>query len=214
MEPLPNTTQIRPESEQISLAKDDIRQFEPLYDKYYTRIFLFIYRKMDRKEDAADLTSNVFLKAMNSLHSYEITTAPFSHYLLVIAKNEVAEFYRRKGLEQKYFANQRMIEQIARDTEYEPSEGFFLIRKILELLPPHDFELIDLKYFNEMSVREISGITGLNENKIRVRLHRIRERIGKMIRSKVPGMTRYGDMMTLTMLMFTCIPIGMSTVQY
>jgi RNA polymerase sigma-70 factor, ECF subfamily len=197
MEPLPDIATLKTESEQILLAKSDIRHFEPLYDKYFAPVFRFIYRKMERKEDAADLASNVFLKAMNSLDRYEITTAPFSHYLLVIARNEVAEFYRKRVLEQKYYANQKMIDRIARDTEYEPSEGFFIIRKLLEMLPPHDFELIDLKYYNEMSVKEISGITGLNENKIRVRLHRIRERIGKKIREKATGTTLFTAMIIL-----------------
>jgi RNA polymerase sigma-70 factor, ECF subfamily len=204
MEPLPKTAPPKPESEQISLAKDDIRYFEPLYDKYYAHIFRFIYRKMERREDAADLTSNVFLKAMNSLQSYEVTASPYSHYLLVIAKNEVAEFYRKKGLEYRFFAHQRIIEHIARDTEYEPSEGFFLIRKILELLPPGDFELIELKYFSEMSVREIAGITGLNENRIRVRMHRIREKIGRMIRDKAPGYTFHGAMMAVAAVLAIC----------
>ncbi len=170
------------DQELIRRACEDISRFEPLYEKYYIQVFRFVYSRMERKEDAADLTADVFLKAMKALHSYKVTGASFLSWLLVIARNEVSGFYRRKGAERRYFASQDGIEHVSRDAEYEVPQGFFHIRNLLECLPDKDFDLIDLKYFHQKSVREISEITGLNENKIRVRLHRIRERLAKMIR--------------------------------
>lgn len=192
MEPIPKSFgENRSEPELINLSKTDIRNFEPLYERYYCQVFRYIYNKMELKDDAADLTSNVFLKAMAGIPTYKVSTTPFVSWLLVIAKNEVATFYRKRGSELRYFASQEGIENIARDSEYEASEGFFPIRKILELLPDKDFELIDLKYFNKKSVREISEITGITPNRIRVRLHRIRERIAKLIRKNGPDLIYY-----------------------
>ncbi len=157
--------------------------FEPLYHRYFSSVFRYIYRMMENREDAADLAANVFVKAMSAINTYNENRSPFIHWLLAIARNEVYGFYRKRKSEMKYYASLEGIEYIARDTEYEPSEGFFPIKKIMELLPPADFELIDLKYFGKKSVREIAEITGMNENRIRVRMHRIRERMGKMIRN-------------------------------
>jgi RNA polymerase sigma-70 factor, ECF subfamily len=168
----------------IRLAREDISLFEPLYEKYFAYVFRFIYSKMERSEDASDITGDVFLKAMRALNTYKVTGASFLSWLLVIARNEVAGFYRRKGAERRYYAHQEGIEQIARDTEYEVPQAFFHVRNLLECLPEHDFELIDLKYFHRKSVREISEITGLNENRIRVRLHRIRERLARVAKRR------------------------------
>jgi RNA polymerase sigma-70 factor, ECF subfamily len=186
------------EADIISRSKNNIVHFEPLYDKYYPAIFRFINRKMESREDAADLTSNVFLKAMTSLSNYRDVGLPFQSWLMAIARHEVAGFYRKAKSMQRYYASLEGIEQIARDTEYEPTDGFFPLKKILELIPPKDFELIELKYFEKKSVREISLITGMNENRIRVRMHRIRERMGRMIRKK--GI----ELMAVTLFIF-CI---------
>ena len=168
----------------IVKAQADIKHFEPLYDRYFNAVFRFVHQRMESSDDAADVTSDVFLKAMSGIVSYKITACPFVSWLFVIARNEVAGFYRRKKTEQRYYTSQEGMERMAGDIDYEVSQSYFPLKRILELLPAKDFELIDLKYFNSKSIREMSEITGMNENRIRVKLHRIRERLGKMIMAK------------------------------
>jgi RNA polymerase sigma-70 factor, ECF subfamily len=189
------------DAEIIGMAQQDIRHFEPLYEKYFGHVFRFVYGRMERSEDASDLTSEVFMKAMAGLGGYKVSATSFLSWLLVIARNEVAGFYRKRKTELRYFASSEGVEQITRDTEYEASEAYFPIRRLLEMLPPHDFELIDLKYFNKKSVREISEITGIPPNRIRVRMHRIRERLARMIRDRGPDLIYY-SITTLFVLMF------------
>jgi RNA polymerase sigma-70 factor, ECF subfamily len=172
------------EEDQIIWAQKSNTHFEPLYDRYYHKIFRFIYQRMESRDDAADITADVFLKAMTAIGGYKIGATPFASWLFAIARNEVAGFYRRKKIEHRYYASLEGISQLAADAEYEVPDSYFSVRKALELLPDKDFELIDLKYFNYKSIREISDITGINESNIRVRLHRIRERIAKMVHSK------------------------------
>jgi RNA polymerase sigma-70 factor, ECF subfamily len=168
------------EKEVIIQAQRNLNSFEPLYEKYFNQVFRFVYSKMEREEDAADLTSEVFLKAMKAIASYRISGAPFLSWLLAIARSEVAGYYRKKSSERRYYASQQGVEQIVRDVEYEVPQAFFHIRNLLEQLPESDFDLIDLKYFHKKSVREISDITGMNEGKIRVRMHRIRTKLARL----------------------------------
>lgn len=177
------------EDEQVRAAKNDLRCFKPLYDKYFPVVFRFVYSRMDSRDDAADITSSVFLKAMTKFESYASSTAPLGCWLCTIARNEVASFYRKKKSEQRYFANRDGIETIAQAIDFDLPESYFSIRNLLEMLPPDDFELIELKYFQGKSVREIALITQGDENRIRVRLHRIRERMGKWIRRLPEGYT-------------------------
>lgn len=201
MEPYIQPMPAGSDAEIIVMAQQDIRHFEPLYERYFAQVFRFVYGKMERQEDAADLTSEVFLKAMAGLAGYRISASSFLSWLLVIARNEVAGFYRKRKTEIRYFASREGIEQIARDTEFEVSEAYFPIRNLLELLPPADFELIELKYFNKKSVREISEITGIPSNRIRVRMHRIRERLARMIRDRGQDVV-FCSVVLLSILMF------------
>jgi len=79
----------------IEDAKKDPSHFRSLYEKYFKRIFLFIYHKVESRNEASDLTSQVFLKAMQRLHQYESRGLPFSSWLYRIAINECTDFFRK-----------------------------------------------------------------------------------------------------------------------
>src|SRR5688572_30356328 len=74
---------------EIREAKADPALFRPLYDRYYERIFKFLYQRLDEKEDAFDLCSQVFLKALTNLGKYRSVGVPFSSWLYRIARNEL-----------------------------------------------------------------------------------------------------------------------------
>src|ERR1041385_1203338 len=69
----------------IEEAKKDPASFKWLYETYFKRIFLFIYHKVESRNEASDLTSQVFLKAMQRLHQYQSRGLPFSSWLYRIA---------------------------------------------------------------------------------------------------------------------------------
>ena len=58
------------ENEIIEAAKNDPVQFKSLYEKYFKRIFLFVYHRVEDRDITADLTSQIFLKAMQLFHQY------------------------------------------------------------------------------------------------------------------------------------------------
>ena len=64
----------------IEAAKQDINRFGPLYDKYYKQIFNYLYQRLEDKETAFDLTSQVFLKAMTNLPKYQFKGVPFANF--------------------------------------------------------------------------------------------------------------------------------------
>ena len=63
--------QLLSENDIVEAAKKDPKQFEALYKKYYEQIFRYIHQRMDDKEMAFDITSQVFLKAMINLPKYK-----------------------------------------------------------------------------------------------------------------------------------------------
>jgi RNA polymerase sigma-70 factor (ECF subfamily) len=62
---------IRKENEIIERSKKDVRAFGEIYEKYFDRIFNFIYRQTDDEEIAGDLCSQTFVNALKSLDKYQ-----------------------------------------------------------------------------------------------------------------------------------------------
>ena len=67
-----------------------------LYDKHYKAIYLFIFHRIYDKEITADLTSQVFLKALINLKTFKYKNVPFKAWLMRIASNEVGQYYRNQ----------------------------------------------------------------------------------------------------------------------
>src|SRR4030095_8932952 len=82
------------EQARIDAAKKDPKHFRYFYDRHYKEIFLFIYRRTDDEDLTADLTQQVFLKAMQGIDRYIYRGIPFSAWLYRIASNEVTQHFR------------------------------------------------------------------------------------------------------------------------
>ena len=72
---------INKEWQQIQKAQENPAFFRPLYERYYNQIFRFIYKRCLEEDVAADVCSQVFLKAMQKLGSYQFKGVPFSAWL-------------------------------------------------------------------------------------------------------------------------------------
>ena len=88
-------SQISLEMSQILAAQKDPKAFEPLYKAYYSRLVSFAYHRLENKEDAFEIASQVFYKALQHLGRYKPQGLPFSSWLFRIASNEINQYYRR-----------------------------------------------------------------------------------------------------------------------
>src|SRR3989338_7246444 len=70
--------------------------FGLLYDGYQPKIYRFILVKVGHREDAEDLTHQIFLKAWQHVDDYEPRGLPFGSWLYQIARNQIVDFYRTK----------------------------------------------------------------------------------------------------------------------
>ena len=91
-----NREEIAIEEMQIRAAQEYPAKFSVLYDKYYKFLFLFIFKRTREEELTADITSQVFLKAMLHLKKYQFRGLPFSAWLFRIALNEIHSHYRKQ----------------------------------------------------------------------------------------------------------------------
>jgi RNA polymerase sigma-70 factor (ECF subfamily) len=167
----------------IEEAKHDISKFDRLYKKYYSDILKYIKGKVDCLECCYDITSTVFIVAMNKLHTYEFKGVPFSSWLYRIAFNESMQFYREEKKKSKSkFNDELYIFQNSDNVLLEKYEDH--LKVVLEKLKPEEKQLIDLRYFDKRPFKEISQMLGITEVNAKIKTYRILEKLKKLLKNK------------------------------
>lgn len=164
----------------IKKAQKNSREFSPLYKKYFPVIFKYIFRRTNDEEATADLTSQVFLKALIHLYKWKNEGIPFSAWLYRIALNECREYYRKSNKVQFVVFDEKSKSELQHDLQLDYTyEKFEKIKEILKTLSAEDIQVIELRYFEKLSFKEIGYLTGITENNAKVRLYRIIQKIRK-----------------------------------
>jgi RNA polymerase sigma-70 factor (ECF subfamily) len=79
----------------------EVAAFESLYDHFYDRVHRYVSFKAGDPTAAEDITEDVFLHMLKSIGSYKHRGHPFSSWLIRIAHNLVADYFRKKGREKR-----------------------------------------------------------------------------------------------------------------
>jgi RNA polymerase sigma-70 factor (ECF subfamily) len=175
--------QLEEELRWIEAAKANPEDFRPLYEKYYKGIFSYLYQRMSSKDTAFDVTSQVFLKALTHLNTYEFRGVPFSSWLYRIAHNEMVQVFRKQK-------EQRVINADINDLRYiceENKEVFFeeyipALKKLIGKLNEKELQLVEMRFFEKRPFKEIAEILDISEVNAKVRMYRIIEKLKVSIR--------------------------------
>ena len=176
-------TEIQTELDIIRKAKINTKAFAPLYDKYYIKIFRFIYNRVETEAVAADITSQVFYKAIKSLNKYQDRGLPYGSYLYRIALNEINMEARKNKINLIISAKTSDIENIAEEIKSNNEDKYSKMINLLESLDEADLQLIEMKYFEKRSYREIAEILDDKEGNLKVKVHRIIQKLKNRLNS-------------------------------
>lgn len=160
--------------------------FAELYDRFFAKIYRFIFYRVGHRETAEDLSEETFVKAFGGLATLE-KDALFEAWLYTIARNKVIDYYRSK----KALVP---IEEVENTLEYETNIidvvnlGFqqkTLIKLIKELTPEQQL-VIKLKFFEDLTNSEIAQLLDKEEGAIRVIQHRAITKL-KLLLNNLPS---------------------------
>ena len=175
--------EIEEEQAIIERAKSDPNVFGFLYEKYFDAIFLFINRRVDDADTAGDLCSQVFLKALNKLVDYQHKGLPFSAWLYRIASNQVNEHFRNVKKQRSISVAQDGIERLFAEVEQEESvtedDLTPLLLQLLQQLDEKEVELLELRFFEGHSIKEVAYILGITKSNAKVKIFRLLEKMRK-----------------------------------
>src|SRR5215471_10902322 len=171
------------DSEIISLVlKGDHNAYAMLVDRYKSYVFTLTLRFTKNREDAEEVSQDIFIKAYRSLADFK-GTAKFSTWLYTIVNTTCITFLRKKRLDIRSLDDEKTFEVAdSQDSGFqanvvETKSRQSMVNQAISMLSPDDAEIITLFYKNEQSLEEISQILGLEVNTAKVRLHRARGRL-------------------------------------
>lgn len=182
-----SSKEIEEEWEIIQRAQKHPEAFGLLYERYYPHIFLFVERRMGEKDLAADVTSQVFLKAMLKLGEYKFKGLPFSAWLYRVATNQVNEHYRKSRKQRVVSVDDGHYERLLLDVKAETSDSSSLpdpalvLNRLLDSLNEEEVQLLELRFFEERPFKEVAFILNITENNAKVRSYRIVEKLKKIV---------------------------------
>lgn len=155
--------------------------FACLIDKYSTQIHTLILRIVGSREDAEELSQDVFMKVYKNISSFKGSSS-FSTWIYRIAYNTAISATRRRKMEYLAIEESQLnnvSEEALNDSMacLDHSERIVRLEHALELLLPNERAMILLFYMQEKTIDDMTQITGLSNSNVKTKLHRIRKKI-------------------------------------
>lgn len=176
---------------EVQEAQKDPSKFRGLYNRHYESIFRFIYKRTTDEDLTGDLTSQVFLKAMQKINQYSYQGVPFSAWLFRIASNEIAQHFRKNNQNRVVALEDRVTENL--EDEYEVEDKVDLdinigvLKDVIEDLDPEEVELLELRFFEKRPFKEVADILDITENNAKVKIYRLLQKMKKrFVKRKQP----------------------------
>jgi RNA polymerase sigma-70 factor (ECF subfamily) len=171
----PATEKFEDEVVLIEAAKRDPAAFEPLYQRYMTRIYRYLYLRIGNAEDTADLTQQVFLKVLRALPGYRARGVPFAAWLFRIAHDTASDAYRRekRTLSWDFLpADELLAPDVDPELLILQREQLEQLMYLLCQLEPSKLELLALRFSSGLSGTEIALVVGKSQAAVNKQLSR------------------------------------------
>lgn len=174
------------ERDLINESRHNFEAFSTLYRYYFQSIFAYVYRRTLDSEVAKDITATVFEEALSRIKTFRWRQIRFASFLFRLAERQIAAFYRKKEIRNRYLVRGRQDGEYA---DRETPEGLSIkrekaerIQEAISRLAEKDREVIRLIYFQGKSRGEVAEMWGWSVNRVYVRLHRAQKRLKNFLK--------------------------------
>ncbi|MDR0560620.1 MAG: RNA polymerase sigma factor [Prevotellaceae bacterium] len=157
----------------------DFSAFSAIVSKYQNMVFTVVFKIVDSREDAEDITQEIFIKVFKSIQQFR-EDAEFSTWLYRIAYNTTLSELRKRKL---FFTpiDDSLIpggESFTEENDSEQTEiKLQYLEKAMKKLPPDEIFLLTLHYMDGQSVENISKISNQTVSNVKIKLYRIRKKL-------------------------------------
>ncbi len=174
------------EARLVALARDGEREaFAELVNMYKGKLFHLAYRMLSNRQEAEDVVQDTFLRMYANLERYD-PTHKFSTWIYRIATNLCIDRLRRKKAAYSLDADMSEGEgldgysvlqskDVSPEQEVILSERQLVVRRAMDALPVKYKSAMALKYYQDLSLQEISDILHIPVSTVKTRIHRGRD---------------------------------------
>lgn len=162
-----------------SIQKGEVEKFANLYELYVQKIYSFIFYKLMDKETAEDLTSDTFMKALNRIKNYDAQKSAFNTWLFNIARNTVIDHFRihknHKDINDVWELSS--LENIEKNLDLTLKHE--TLHQNLKKLSAKNREILMMRFWQDLSFREIAEILGKSEGSVKMQTSRAVKQLKK-----------------------------------
>lgn len=179
----------------LRAATGDRPAFAALVARYEHRLYRFALVRLRSDHDACEVAQETLLRAWRAAPAYR-ASAPYASWILSIAHHEIVNVTRRRKRDQRDRNPPDRQTQPPRNAEPPSASDVWdeagsgpppdVWRAAREALEAHVFEIVWLRYAEDLEPREIARVTGRTPVGVRVILHRARARIAEALGAQVP----------------------------
>jgi RNA polymerase sigma-70 factor (ECF subfamily) len=135
----------------VEAAKRDPAQFAELYSRNFHAVYAYVARRAASREEAEDLTSEVFHQALANLQRFEWRGTPFAAWLIRIAANAISDRWRSRARE----GGEPLTDEPS-DESMEGIEHRAALYQLVDSLPADQRRVIVMRFAEQKSIREIA----------------------------------------------------------
>lgn len=157
----------------------DNTELEKLYSEHFPRVYRTAFFVTGDHQMAEDVAQEAFFKAFTNLHKLQ-ERKKFGSWINVIASNYAVDLIRKN---KKVFFTDNMetysgeAHEDKPDENWEKEESMQEVRDALSRLEPEEREILVLKYFNEMSIKDMAKMLNTPSGTVKSRLFRARDKV-------------------------------------
>ncbi|MDI6873075.1 RNA polymerase sigma factor [Candidatus Solincola sp.] len=163
-------------------AEGDLESFAEIYRVLLDPLYGYFFWNLSSREEAEDLTEEVFLRCLVHIGEYNPRKAPFRAWVFRIARNMLVDHLRKSARRERKAAT-------AHEAPGEPPVGETLeeeerrraVREALEELPPTQRQVVIMKYFSGMNNTEVASALGKSEGAVNALQHRALRKLGGIL---------------------------------
>ena len=140
---------------------------DAMYGEYFPKIYNYVFCRILHRQNAEDIVSAVFLKVVENFDTYNQDKASFATWIYRIARNTLIDFYRtHKDAISLDGDDENIYVPVDFDEESKliENEDRKALYTALSKMDARTREIIALKYYGEMSIRDISAMLNINES--------------------------------------------------
>jgi RNA polymerase sigma-70 factor, ECF subfamily len=146
----------------IAAAQRDPSRFAELYEHNFDRVYAYIGGRVENRQDAEDVTADVFHEALRNLDRFEWRGLPFAAWLIGIAANLLSNRWRCAAKQPEVTVGE--FEDAGADAKIEQR---VVLAQLVNELPPDQQQVVVQRFVGQKSVREIAAELGRSEGAIK-----------------------------------------------